>query len=163
MSKSILKLGPITIAVLSVIFLVVWQRHSEGKTAASPDMVGEWEGTAQIIVDWCQQDELIVRLRIGPDNKVSGKIGDATLKNAQLKANRGRLGRFLRIKTDFIIVGQLEGPIVAAEKISRASIKIPLNFDDQQFIGGFHTSGKKLGGKKSGKLSAGLKLVRKEE
>lgn len=127
----------------------------------SPAMTGNWNGQAKIIVAWCKQDKLPLKLTINGDRTVTGTIGDATLKDGKLARNRGWIGRKLNIKTDYVITGRLEGEIVAAEKISRSSVSIPLNFQNGSFTGGLHTSGSKLGGKKAMKLSAsGLKLDR---
>ena len=124
-------------------------------------MVGHWRGQARIIVAWCQQTNLAVDLQIAPNGQVTGKVGDATLQEGQLKRNRGSLGRKLKLKTDYIITGKLNGPIVAAENIKRQSVNIPLNFSNGAFTGGIHTSGTLFGGDKSMIFSAaGLTLSR---
>lgn len=122
--------------------------------ALSPALVGNWDGKAQIIVSWCQQQNLPIHLKVLPDGSVTGKVGDATLSKGQLKKNRGRLGRWLKVKTDYIIVGDLKGPIVSAESIQRSGVKIPFNLKGGTMVGGVHTTGSKFGGKKSMKLSA---------
>jgi hypothetical protein len=132
-----------------------------GEPVATPAMVGHWEGNARIIVDWCRQTNLPVVVDIRADGSVTGKIGDATLTNGSLKRNRGWLGRKLNVKTGYIITGSLSGPIVAAESITRSSVKVPLNFTGGNFVGGIHTSGSKVGGKDRMILSgASLKLTR---
>jgi hypothetical protein len=117
-------------------------------------MAGEWEGRAHIIVNWVQQTNLVIRLHVQRDGAVSGIIGDAVLTKGRLRSNRGWLGRKLNIKTDYMIEGRLNGPLLGAENISRASVKMPLNFNGTNFVGGLHTSGCKLGRKRSGVLSA---------
>jgi len=124
-------------------------------------LAGHWKGSARIIVDWCKQPTLPVTIDIHSDGSVTGKIGDATLTKAQVTRNRGWVGRKLNLATDYIIRGDLTGPIVAAESITRASVSLPLNLAASNLDGGVHTSGKKLGGKSDGILSASsLKLVR---
>jgi hypothetical protein len=124
-------------------------------------MVGHWKGQARIIVAWCQQTNLVVELQIAPDGQVTGTVGDAALQEGQLKRNRGSLGRKFKLKTDYIITGKLNGPIVAAENITRRSVNIPLNFSNGAFTGGIHTSGTLFGGDKSMIFSAaGLTLRR---
>ena len=76
------------------------------------------------------------------------------LKNGKLRRNRGAIGRKLNIKTDYIVTGDLSGPVIAAEKISRASVSIPLNFENGDYVGGLHTNGSNFGGKDRMKLSA---------
>lgn len=128
------------------------------------NLTGRFEGKGKIVVDWTQQKELPVALNIGADGAVSGQVGDATLKNGKLRKNRGAIGRKLNIKTDYIITGDLSGPVIAAEGISRESVSIPLNFKSGSYVGGLHTSGAKAGGKVKRMLSAaGLKLSRVKE
>lgn len=127
-----------------------------------PAMVGGWDGNARIIVAWCQQTNLPVSLTVAADGRVQGKVGDATLTNAHLNRNRGPLGRRLNLKTDYIVVGDLHGPIVASEQITRSRVSMPLNFAGGTFAGGVHTSGTKWGGKQRMIFSASqLTLVRR--
>jgi len=126
-----------------------------------PAITGQWTGSARIIVTWCQQTNLNVSIRIHPDATVSGRIGDAALINGRFKQNRHWLGRALNLKTDYIIVGRLEGFIVASEQICRPGVYIPLNFDGTIFHGAVHSTGTHIGGRKHMVLTAaGLKLHR---
>ena len=138
--------------LLSLLFLI--STTAAADRVATSTMTGAWQGQARIIVAWSSQKNLTLRLNTAADGSVSGKIGDATLSDGILKKNRGRLGRFLRIKTDYIIEGNLQGPIIASQKITRKSVKIPLNFDGTKFTGGLHTSGHAIGGEARMKLSA---------
>lgn len=129
--------------------------------AFAPEIVGQWKGHARIIVSWSQQTSLCVTLNIRDDATVTGKVGDALLTNGRLKKNRGWLGKNLEVKTDYIVVGDLKGAIVAAEGITRRRVKMPLNLADGALRGGLHTSGSKFGGKDQMILSAaGLCLNR---
>lgn len=85
-------------------------------------MIGHWEGSARIVVDWCKQQQLPVSIEIHSDGSVTGKVGDATLKNGQLSRNRGWIGRKLNLARDYAIRGDLTGPVVAAENITRSSV-----------------------------------------
>ena len=148
--------------LVSLLFLVSTSVAADN--VANAAMTGDWQGQARIIVAWSAQKHLKLQLSIAADGRVSGKIGDATLTNGILKKNRSRLGRFLRIKTDYMIEGNLNGPIIASQKITRASVKIPLNFDGTKFTGGLHTSGHATGGEARMKLSAShLTLTRTEK
>ncbi len=141
--------------------MLLTQNHVHADdSVALPAMVGQWEGNARNIVIWCQQTNLPVAVNIHPDGTVTGKVGDATLGKARLKKNRGWLGRKLNWKTDYIIVGDLQGAILTQEGIKRSQLKMPLNFRGGAFVGGLHTSGSKFGGKEHGILSAGLTLRR---
>lgn len=124
-------------------------------------VVGHWQGSARIVVDWCRQQHLPVAIDVHSDGSVTGKIGDATLKNGRFSHNRGWIGRKLNLATDYIIKGDLTGPIVATESITRSSVSVPFDVTSNTLVGGVHTSGTQFGGKKDGVLSAAsLKLHR---
>ena len=132
-----------------------------GESIVTPAMVGHWEGTAHIVVSWCYQTNLPVKVDIHPDGSVSGTVGDAKLTDGHFLRNRGWLFRQLNLATDYIIRAGLEGPMVAAEGITRSKVYIPLNFTDGIFAGGVNTSGTDFGGKNSMCLAAAhLKLIR---
>jgi hypothetical protein len=129
--------------------------------AFAPGTAGQWMGKARIVVVWTKQRDLCVTLNIEADGAVTGNVGDALITNARLKKNRGSLGQKFNVKTDYIIVGDLQGAIIAAEGITRSHVKIPLNLSNGSLTGGIHTSGAKLGGKDHMILSAaGLTLNR---
>jgi len=132
-----------------------------------PAMVGHWEGSARIIVSWCHQKSLPVAVDIHADGSVTGKIGDAILIGGRFDANRGWLGRKLNLATDYIITGKLDGAIVVAEGITRDKIYIPLDLNDNTFVGGINTSGslcvfssEKTMKEKMGFSARSLKLIR---
>jgi hypothetical protein len=123
--------------------------------ATDPRMVGRWKGDATIFVSWTAAKSLTVQVVIAPNDSVTGTIGDARLVDGYFERNRGWLGRTLNIKTDYIITGKLDGPIIAAENIRRDRVMLPLNWKNNRFEGGVATSGTKMGGAKSMVLSAG--------
>lgn len=128
---------------------------------SDPAMIGTWSGDAQIEVNWTDQRSIHVQLDIRADGNVSGQVGDARLKNGRMARNRGVLGRFLRIKTDYIVSGELHGSIIASEHIQRDAVKMPLNWDGNAFSGGLHTTGSAFGGADRMALSAfHLRLTR---
>jgi hypothetical protein len=125
------------------------------------EMTGTWTGSARIAVNWTVQRTLGVRLTITPDGLVSGVVGDAMLRHVRLERNRGSLARALNWKTDWIVIGDLDGDVIKVEGIHRASVKIPLNWVDDHFEGGVNTSGWHVGGKEHMWLAAvGLRLER---
>ena len=139
------------------------------ESIVTPAMVGHWEGNARIIVSWCHQTNLAVAVDIHADGSVTGKLGDATLVAGHFQSNRGWLGRKLNLATDYIITGNLDGAIVAAEGIARDKIYIPLNLKDNAFVGGINTSGslcvfssEKTMKEKMALTAAGLKLMRSQ-
>ena len=133
-----------------------------GGNPVKPEMVGYWEDNAHIIVNWTQQTNLPVAIDIAADGTVTGNIGDATLKKGRLRLNRGWLGRKLNLATDYIIQGDLDGPLIAAEGIKRSGVNMPMNFTDGVFRGCVHTTGWEIGGKKHMILTAGFHLKKVE-
>ena len=102
---------------------------SRSQSSATRDsMMGVWCGTANVVVNWTVQKKLGVRLVVPASGEITGNVGDARLSQGRLKANRGAVGRMLNMKTDYIVVGNLEGPIIAAEGITRRTVKMPLNW-----------------------------------
>ena len=117
-------------------------------------LLGSWHGSASIVVSWCKQSHLPVAITIARNGTVTGTVGDAKLRDAQVRPNRGALGRTLGLKTDYLITGRLDGAIVAAEDIKRDGVNIPLDPANGALRGGVATTGKKLGGLKTMILSA---------
>src|SRR5207237_3875798 len=134
-------------SIACILLMTAITAHARGTIVAS-DMAGHWEGSGRIIVAWCQQLSLTVSLDIGWDDTVSGQVGDASVINGKIRRNRGWLGRMLRLRTDYVIKADLAGPIIAAEDISRHGVSIPLDFISGSFVGGLHTTGLRVGGKK---------------
>jgi hypothetical protein len=111
-----------------------------------PEIVGEWQGQATIIVAWVDQEKLSVNLTIHEDGTVQGSVGDAILTDGSIRNNPA--GR------EYIIVADLDGPIVAAEEIHRDGVNMPLDFDGERFDGGIASTGTQAGGKETMILSA---------
>jgi len=125
----------------------------------TPALVGHWGGNGRIIVSWCRQKNLPVNVDIHADGSVTGTVGDAKLSEGRFLKNRGWLGRKLNIETDYIITGNLDGAIVAAEGITRKRVMMPCNYDGHFIKGAVDTSGTWFGGKNSMVLTAGLQLI----
>jgi len=136
------------------------------QSIVTPTMIGHWEGNARIVSAWCHQTNLPVKVDIHADGSVTGTVGDAKLTEGRFESNRGWLGRKLNLYSDYIITGGLDGAIVAAESITRTSVKMPLNFSDGTFAGGVNTSGSGLEGSDGKKgeghwlAAGGLSLTR---
>lgn len=148
------------LVTMALLALLATNSSPAAEPVVTSTMVGAWEGTAHIIVNWCQQTNLPVRVEVRSNGDVSVQIGDAVLSKGHLRKNRGWLGRKLNVKTDYIIEGRLTGTLLAGESISRSAVKIPLNFTGTSFVGGLHTSGCKLGAEGCGIVSARLTLQR---
>ena len=64
-------------------------------------------------------------IRIEPNGKVEGNLGTAIFRGCRIEPNRGALGRWLNLATDFRIAGRLEGPIFQGDTIQEKQISIP--------------------------------------
>ena len=105
---------------------------------------GHWKGKGKSIVSWCKQKVIPFDIVIKKDGKVSGKIGDAKIKGGKIYSNfLGVLNR------DYVIEVELEGYLVKKEKIKRNKMKIMVDVKGDCIIGGFRTSGLKIGDKYS--------------
>ena len=103
------------------------------------EFIGTWEGKGKIIVSWCQQDTLLFSLRIHSDGLVDGKVGDAQLINGFLRKNNWLIRKLGN--PEYLIGGNLQGSLVAAEEINRKSLHyLMVDFDDGKLVGGCHTS-----------------------
>ncbi|MHC4221224.1 MAG: M56 family metallopeptidase, partial [Planctomycetota bacterium] len=128
--------------------------------AVPKEFVGHWKGQAKIIVNWTKQRRLAIDIEVMPNGKVTGWVGDSQFKGATLKSNRGWLGKKLNIKTDWMIRGDLVGPVIKNENITREYINLLFNDidSDDKIKGGFHTSGKHIGNKETMVMS-GARMV----
>lgn len=117
-------------------------------------LIGTWSGDAAIVVSWTTQRSLAVRVTIDSAGRVAGRVGDAELFNGHVRPNRGAIARALGWKTDFIITGQLNGPVIAAEQVVREGVRIPFDLVDGRIEGGIHTTGSKSRGREGMALSA---------
>lgn len=147
---------------VAIVLMSMLAGEASSQTKATRDsMTGVWCGSAQIVVSWTARQNLGVRLVIPPSGEITGQVGDATLVAGHLDPNRGIVGQMLDMKTDYIIVGKLEGPIIASEKITRGEVKMPLNWTGSEFQGGVSTDGWKFGGKDHMVLAASHLVLRR--
>jgi hypothetical protein len=150
------------VACVAAIMWLTYPAEGLSQSKASLDsMAGVWCGSARIVVDWTVQKNLGLRLTIDRSGNVTGQVGDAELTSGRVKANRGPVGRMLNMRTDYIIVGKLRGPIIAAESVSRSEVKIPVNWTGSEFRGAVHTDGSSFGGKGRMVLSASQLVLRR--
>lgn len=149
------------LTVLVMLSSMLASRASSQTKATRDLMTGVWCGSAKIFVSWTAQRNLGVRLVVPPSGEITGQVGDARLVAGRLEVNRGAVGRMLDMKTDYIIVGKLVGPIIASEKITRGEVKMPLNWTGSEFHGGVNTDGWKFGGKDHMVLAASQLVLRR--
>jgi len=109
--------------------------------AAKYPMVGRWRGAGAIVVAWPRQRTLAVDITIFANDSVAGTVGDATLVGGWFTTRDPGSRAGMRWNTDYIIIASLEGPVIRAEGITRPSVRIPLDWKDDRFVGGVLTTG----------------------
>ena len=100
--------------------------------AVPAGLVGGWQGQARVAERWVRQRRLPVKLAVDASGMAEGTIGDARFLRGKLLPARSWFGRALRMGTDYVFVGRLEGPVIAAEAIrcdSTATIAFDLAGD----------------------------------
>lgn len=128
------RLKRLTLAVILIFTMSCTGVHS------THNLTGHFLGKAKIIVSWCKQDSLFFDLKIDKQGDVSGVIGDANIIRGKVIKNRWG-------SRDYLIEADLSGYLVGKEEIMRESVKIPFDLVDTIIVGGFGTSGSKIGGK----------------
>jgi hypothetical protein len=105
--------------------------------AVPAGLVGGWQGQARVANRWVQQRRLPVKLTVDASGMAEGTLGDARFLQGKLLPARSWFGRALGLKTDYVFVGQLEGPVIAAEAISCGSTaEIAFNLVGDRLHGG---------------------------
>ena len=155
-----LKKLSITFYIVFIVFHPLSEVQALNKLAISnEDFIGIWKGEGKIIVAWCEQKKLSFELQIDMDGNVSGKIGNALIRHGKIRLNN-IVYRWLG-NHKYIIDAMLSSFLVEKEKIKRETIRIFLDFERPFLLGGFHTSGNKIGGKEKMVFSGtNLKLQR---
>ena len=151
-----------TLLLLLLAASVACQRWSQ-VDGAPADLVGGYAGRARIIVSWVEQEHLEVRLEVDADGRVTGTVGDAALVDGYLSRNRTRVGRALGLATDWIVIGELDGPLIAAEGVAREGVKIPIDLVEGRLEGGLHSTGAKIGDADTMILSATDLVLRRTD
>lgn len=114
-----------------------------------PDtLLGAWHGDSTVRLpivfapepDDDPTDDMVlpvaIDITIHADGKVTGTVGAAALTDCVLKQNRGELGRWLKLATDYIVMdGYLAGPIVPEDETGEKAITIPFNLVDGRLRG----------------------------
>jgi predicted DNA-binding protein (UPF0251 family) len=138
-------------------------------------LIGQWTGSAHIIVNWTQARTLAVQLNIQADGRVSGKVGDASLKGGVLgtthpfglvfgvpESSHGQPPNSLAAEDHFQVTAALDGPLIAAEQVSRDGVIIVFDLkQDQTLQGGLTSTGSEFGGKYFMRLATRQMVLRR--
>lgn len=92
-------------------------------------IVGTWKATPRYNL---AGETYMVNLQIHIDEEgmVTGHVGNAQLIDCTFKRNRTRFEKLLNFKTDYIIMGSLEGAINDSDVNNARSITMPLSIKD---------------------------------
>lgn len=91
-----------------------------------PVMVGAWQAKVK---------EINVALSIRSDGALSGTIGDATVANGRIIGNRSWLGRTLNWRSDYLILGNLSGSVMASPPRKWRRFSAPINLGGNDLVG----------------------------
>lgn len=178
--KHLLGRGGIWLAIILPIFALVEAAGCTSRSPAAPaapaapatqsaaPLVGHWAGSTHIIVNWTQARSLPVQMDIHPNGAVSGRIGDAALKDGVLgtthfaglvfgvpESTHGQPPASLGAGDHFQITAHLDGPLLASEQSRRDGVIIIFHLlPDQALHGSLTSTGSDFGGKDSMKLAA---------
>lgn len=112
--------------ILIFLMLFVFTTAFAGeKNSYLKPLIGTWEGKCY---HFASKDSVLVSITINEDATAIGTVGDAILRDCLAKKNRGWFGRWINIKTDYIIKsGYLEGLIVPSDSITVNYFTLPFN------------------------------------
>ena len=108
------------------------------------DLVGEWESRQKVKVRTKEKgkfvfisapDSVLLKFTIMEDGTVKGNLGSAVFKNSRVRKNRGEIGKKLRLATDFVIKGELKGPVFPGDPNLNKIISIPFDESNGQMRG----------------------------
>jgi len=139
-------------------------------------LIGRWAGSTHIVVNWTQAHTLAVQLDIQADGSVSGKVGDAALKGGVLgkthplglvfgvpESAHGQPPASLAADDQFQVTASLDGPLIAAEQVSRDGVIIVFQLaPDETLHGGLTSTGSEFGGKSYMKLATQHLVLRRQ-
>lgn len=129
----------ITLLIISPAVIYALELLDPWPQTVPPAMIGTWEGEAESFVQrWYKGGNYQVAFNIQEDGTVDGMVGDSSFQDAELRRNRGRIGRILNFASDYIVKGHLEG--VLKGEIQCGRVDLYLNFEDSGLRGSVECS-----------------------
>ena len=101
-----------------------------------PELVGTWEA---------KLGSMDAAFAINPDASVSGRIGDATLIGGRMIYNRSWFGRFMRWRTDYLIMSKLSRVVRPSDRVAGDRFTAPLTLRGVGLEGALFLSQQPLG------------------
>ena len=92
---------------------------------------GSWQGSANDFSKVKKVDSLrsLISLSITDNGRAQAKVGSAIISNATVVRNRGSIARFLKLKTDYLIEGILNGHVNFYDTLNYVDQKITIPFN----------------------------------
>lgn len=141
----------IVLTVLSMPFIILGLWTDEAFLAFHKEfitptyLIGTWESkiSTKYVFSKIQQkkqgiDSINISIKIYENKMVTGNIGFAILNSCVLMKNRTRIGRALKIKSDYIIIGNLTGGVTDSILNRREYIKLPFSLSGDSLSGYAH-------------------------
>ena len=107
---------------------------------ADSAFVGSWLGQAPITVPWTAQRMLVIRLDIHEDGRVTGRVGDAQLRDGRI-VPESQIAQAMHQGGRFAVEARLDGALIRAEDVSRERVRLSLNRSGNALIGDLRTNG----------------------
>ncbi len=128
--------------IACVVTLIVFVVTTGCQDKAIPSsLVGTWAGTANNTHVTPKNAPMPLTLIVSEDGSVTGTLGTASVKNGAIKRNRGKLGKRLNMKSDFLIYADLEGSLVSEKDIRYKGVFINMNIENGKVVAaGFSTT-----------------------
>jgi len=107
------------------------------KMPSDANLIGEWGGEVVLSYDseTNEPDETAdMEITIDQSGNVSGKIGDAEFVGCQLSRNRTKFESLIDFKTDYIILGSLDGSVGKYDS-NNIKITMPFNIEEDRITG----------------------------
>jgi len=110
-------------------------------------LTGQWAGQAEITElvrngeSTSPKTSCNIDILINPDGTVTGKIGNADLLNGKIRKNRTWFDKLFRLKSDYVINGNIKNGIVDADKVTERVIRFPFDLVDGQYEGRIYQPG----------------------
>lgn len=153
----------IVLLTCSCSHLLFWRHPAAPATAApaKPTPVGQtWRGAGRVTVAWSQAAHLPVALTFAEHGAVTGTLGDASLTNGKWQHVTGQYSGAREGRDVYVVEGQLIGPLVASEGITRACVRLRLEFTGKLLVGELATCGQDTGPVNAAPFTViGLKLL----
>lgn len=109
-------------------------------------LIGNWQSKQKVTVRDKQKgdhvfisapDSISLQFSIDENGNVNGHLGDAVFENCKVFKNRGDLGKTMNLATDYIIKGELKGPIFPNDPHLKKEINAPFDVKNNKMEGSF--------------------------